>query len=76
MQGAQSSVISYFIPENVSKAQIVLTDMNGRLIKTFIATKGEGQINIGNDVLPAATYNYTLFIDGKKIDTKQMIITR
>jgi len=73
---SKSSVISYFIPENVSKAQIVLTDMNGRLIKTFIATKGEGQINIGNDVLPAATYNYTLFIDGKKIDTKQMIITR
>jgi len=71
-----STVISYYIPDNASHAQVLMTDMKGRLIKTFIATKGEGQINIGNGVLPAATYNYTLFLNGKKIDTKQMVITK
>jgi hypothetical protein len=72
----KSTVISYYIPDNVSHAQVLVTDMEGRLIKTFNATKGEGQINIGNGLLPAATYNYTLFINRKKIDTKQMIIAR
>jgi len=72
----KSTVISYYIPDNASHAQVLVTDMKGRLIKTFIATKGEGQINIGNGVLPAATYNYTLFLNGKKIDTKQMVITK
>jgi len=72
----KSTVISYYVPGNVSHAKILVTDMEGRLIKTFNATKGEGQINIGNGVLPAATYNYTLFINGKKVHTKQMIITK
>jgi hypothetical protein len=73
---SKSSVISYYIPKNAGKAQIILTDMSGRTIKTFIVTNGEGQINIGTYALQAATYNYTLYIEGKKIDTKKMIITR
>jgi trimeric autotransporter adhesin len=72
----KNTVISYSIPDNATNAQIIVTDMKGRLIKTFTATKDEGQINISSGELPAATYNYTLLVNGKKIDTKQMIITK
>jgi len=70
------TVIRYYIPDNAGNAQIMVTDMKGGLIKTFTATQGNGQINIRSGELPAATYNYTLFVNGKMIDTRQMIITR
>jgi hypothetical protein len=70
------TVIRYYIPENAGNAQIIVTDMKGSLIRTFAVTKGEGQININSAELPSATYNYALLINGKKIDSKQMILTK
>ncbi len=72
----KSTVINYYVPDNVSNAQIIVTDMKGSLIRTFTPIKGEGQINIRSGELPAATYNYTLLVNGKKTDTKQMIIAK
>lgn len=72
----KGTVISYSIPDNATNAQIIVTDMKGSLIKTFTAIKGVGQINISSAELPAATYNYTLLVNGKKMDTRQMIITK
>jgi flagellar hook assembly protein FlgD len=73
---SNSTVISYYIPDNAGYAQIKITDIRGSLIKTFNAVNGEGQINIGSSALPAGTYNYTLYARNKKIDTKQMVITK
>lgn len=73
---SNGTVINYYIPENISSAQIIITDMKGGLIRTFSATKGAGQINITSGELSAATYNYTLLINGKRIDTKQMVLTK
>ena len=72
----KNTVISYSVPGNAGKAQIIVTDMRGNLIRTFSVTKGEGQVNISSGELPAATYNYTLLINGEKVDTKQMVITK
>jgi hypothetical protein len=71
-----SSIISYYIPENVSNAQIKVTDINGRLIKIFNPAKGDGQINIEGGELAAGTYNYSLYINNKTVDTKQMVLLK
>lgn len=71
-----NTVIGYYIPDNVSNAQIKITDIKGSVIKTFDASKGEGQLNLKRGELPAGTYNYTLYINNKTADTKQMILVR
>ena len=71
-----NTVISYYVPANSGYAQIKITDAKGRLVKTFSAAKGEGHINIKSSELPAGTYNYTLYINNKTVDTKQMVLVK
>jgi len=71
-----NTIIGYYIPDNAGSAQIKITDVKGSLIKTFSAAKGEGQINIKSGQLPAGTYNYTLYINGKTADTRQMLLIK
>ena len=71
-----NTVISYYIPDNPGFAQIKITDMKGSVIKSFNAAKGEGQINLRSGDLPAGTYNYTLYIGNKTVDTKQMVLVK
>jgi hypothetical protein len=71
-----NTVIKYFAPNDAKSAQIVVTDMKGSVLKTYTITSGEGQLTIRTGELPTGTYNYTLYVNNSKIDTKQMIIAR
>ena len=71
-----NTVISYYLPYNAGSAQIKITDIKGSLLKVYNPSKGEGQVNIKTGELPVGTYNYSLYVNGKSIDTKQMIITK
>ena len=69
-----NTVISYYVPNDAGHAQIRITDVLGRVIKTFNAPTGEGQIAIRSGDLSAGTYSYTLFVNNRTIDTKQMVL--
>ena len=71
-----STLISYYISDNNNKGLIKITDAKGSILKTYNASPGQGQLSIKSSDLPAGTYYYSLFVNDKKIDTKQMIITR
>lgn len=71
-----NTVITYFIPDNAGQAQIKITDIKGSVLKTFNASQGQGQVNIRTGELPIGTYNYTLYINNKMIDTRQMILVK
>jgi len=71
-----NTVINYYITDNAGHAQIRITDAAGRTIKTFNAAKGEGKINIRSGVLAAGNYSYTLYVNNKMIDTKQMVLVK
>ncbi len=70
------TTISYFVPENTGRAQIIVTDVKGSLLKTYTAGKGSGQISIRMGELPAGTYSYSLLVDNQRVDSKQMVIER
>ena len=70
------TVINYYVPGNAGNAQIKITDSKGSVVKIFTATKGNGQLNIKSGELAAGTYNYTLYVNNKSIDTKQMVIIK
>lgn len=72
-----STTISYYLPAKVSSAQITVTDNSGRVLKQInISGQGKGSVNIDAASLAAGTYNYSLWIGGKLIDTKQMVLTK
>jgi len=73
----QKTEIGYYIPENVSNANIYIYDMNGFQQKAIsIAERGNGLTTVQASSLQAGIYFYTLVCDGKPVDTKQMILTR
>lgn len=72
----EETVISYIVPTNAQNAVIYLYNMSGvQLNKYDINTLGESSITISANELYAGIYIYSLIVDGKLIDTKQMIIT-
>ena len=71
-----NTVIRYYLPDNTGRAQIKITDIKGSTIKVYNASAAQGSLNISTSELPAGTYNYTLYVNDKKIDTKQMVIMR
>lgn len=72
-----STVIRYRVPSSAGKAQIIVTNTTGTTVKAFtITTKGAGSVSINGGELSAGSYYYTLIIDGKKADSKQMILVK
>jgi hypothetical protein len=68
------TVISYFIPENVKQAQILVYDNMGMLVKKFdIKRTGEGNVTFYSNNSGIGIYSYSIVADGKLIDTKKMI---
>ena len=72
----QNTVINYYVPQNAGKAFINITDINGRLIRTVTAVKGNGKITIEKGQLNSGTYMYSLYVDGNAVTSKQMILAR
>jgi hypothetical protein len=71
------TIIRYHLPETSGNARVVITDMSGKTIKIIsLTSKGTGQLTLSSGTLAAGSYNYTLWIDGKQVDSKQMIITK
>ena len=69
--------IRYRLPQNIGSAKIVITDASGRTMKTMTLTsRGAGEISLNSGTLAAGTYNYTLWVDGKQVDSRKMIVAK
>jgi hypothetical protein len=67
--------IKYFVPTNHRQAAIVFSNTAGQVIDNVnLETLGDQELYFNSDSLSAGIYYYTLFVDGRKIDTKKMII--
>ena len=74
---AESTVINYFIPDNINYAQIIFTDNYGRIMKTVdIKTSGAGMIKVYAANLSSGTYTYSLMVDGKVVESKKMMCVK
>ena len=70
------TTIHYTVPADAKNASLLITDVNGKTIKQIALSDGPGTINIDASALNAGTYNYTLVVDGKTIETKRMVIAK
>lgn len=71
-----STSISYFLPDDHGKGQIIITDKKGSTVKAYSVPGGRGQITIKSGELPSGAYQYSLYSNGKHIDSRQMMITK
>lgn len=72
----EKTTINYFIPTKANQARILVFDMQGMLLNTYIIKeKGNGNISISGGELKSGMYLYSLIVDGNEIDTKRMILT-
>lgn len=71
------TTINYYLPVNNTNAYINFYGMNGALLKSIrLAGSGKGNISLKANELPSGTYRYALIVDGKIVDSKQMILAR
>lgn len=70
-----STRISYNIPTDFSRAELVVNNANGQKVKQIQLTKS-GLIDLDTSSLSAGTYFYTLYVNGKSVETKKMIVNR
>ncbi|HYG53192.1 MAG TPA: tail fiber domain-containing protein [Flavobacteriales bacterium] len=71
---AESTVITYSLPAEFGKAQILFHTADGKIIRAVdVNPKGIGQLTVFANDLTTGTYTYTLVVDGKIIDTKRMV---
>ncbi|HVG42732.1 MAG TPA: tail fiber domain-containing protein, partial [Chitinophagaceae bacterium] len=72
-----STTIRYHLPQSAGNAQIVITNMKGQVLKSInLNSRGDGQITLNASTLPAGSYNYTLYVEGKSMDNKKMLIVK
>ena len=71
---AEKTTINYTIPEDVMEAQLMFSDVNGRIIKQVtISERGEGKLTVYGENLEKGIYTYSLIADGELIATKKMM---
>ena len=73
----RSTIIPFRIPKNCKDATIVIAQTGaGNVVRAIPVSCGETQLSLDAGALSAATYTYTLYVDGRLIDTKQMILSK
>lgn len=71
---SSSTLIPYTLPLRYSSAQMVVTNSEGKVIKQLnLSGVGKAALNIRSLGLGAGTYQYSLIVDGKLIESKQMV---
>ena len=72
-----STKIPYTVPTSSKKANILIHSINGQLIKTIaINSFGEGMLELQTTGLSKGQYTYSLEVDGRLVETKQMQLVR
>lgn len=73
----QQSDIQYYLPNDVQSAHLLISDLNGQVIKTYeVQGQGIGKVVVDGTAFGAGLYIYTLIVNEKVVDTKQMVLTK
>ena len=72
-----TTTINYTLPQKYSSAKIIVVDNVGKVIKEVnVSGNGKGNITVDATTLASGAYNYSLYVDGRLIDTKQMVFAK
>jgi len=72
---SQNTVIKYFVPYESKQSFLYVYDLKGTQLRSYNLNKGDCNVTIYGNELIAGVYLYSLVVDGRMVDTKQMILT-
>ena len=73
----RTTTINYTLPQQFSTAKIIITDNAGRSMKEIkVSGTGKNSLAVDASTLTSGTYYYALYIDGKLIGAKQMLVVK
>ena len=62
-----TTVLGYYLPEGTTGAKIVITGINGQLLKSIpVSGKGKGRVTLPANTFAKGSYTYTLWVNGQK----------
>ena len=71
------SQIRYFVPENMADARVEIADLKGIVLQTYeLEEFGLNTVQVDTQSLGTGNYVYTLYVDGKIVDSRIMIVTK
>jgi hypothetical protein len=73
---SNTTTINYTLPQAYSSAKIIVTDKMGNTLEQINLSANKGSLNVDAAMLSAGSYQYSLYVDGKLIASKQMIISK
>lgn len=74
---SNTTSISYMLPDKNVPATIVLTDKSGKTLKEVnVSGRGKGIIHLDAATLSKGAYQYSLYVNGNLVGTRQMISSR
>lgn len=74
---SESTSIEYTLPTNCKGAQLLITNVNGTVIKSIEnLNTGSGKVVLEANSLTPGSYRYTLVCQGQTLDSKTMIVVR
>jgi hypothetical protein len=74
---ARTTTIAYTLPAGTQKAELLISDYSGKVIKTIgIFNTGRGTMSIDASLYNNGTYNYSIVIDGRTVETRKMMIMK
>lgn len=72
---AQSTQVACEIPASAIKAEVIVTDFNGKMIQNItVAERGQCQVQVNLSGRPNGFYTATLMVDGKVTATSKMAL--
>ena len=72
---ANATTINYALPQHYNKAVMIITDKTGKTVKEInLSGNGKGAVRIDATSLSNGTYHYSLYVDGRMTDSKQMLL--
>ena len=71
-----ATTIRYTLPQQYSKAQLLVMDNAGRMIKNIPLTNSKGSVQVDVSKLSAGSYRYSLLVDNTMVASKQMIVAK
>jgi len=72
-----STKINFGLPQKYSSAKIIITDKSGKTLKEVnVSGVGKNSLNIDVSNLSSGAYQYSLYVNGKLMSTKQMVLAK
>ena len=69
-----TTTINYTLSQTYSSAKIIVTDKLGKVLKEVnLSGSGKGTLAVDAATLSSGVYQYSLYVDGRLIDTRQMV---